>query len=208
MQEASRAFKEDEMEDLLEQQAKEEGRLVIRMLENVTTDKGRLNLAHQLFIYGLPEGPRRGIPIRNLTKLARICGVHRKVLEPHARPWTREAMRIASETSPIYAFACSKEARETHLKDLEVMRSNIADIEQAIAESKAGSPQWINLHRLLKEARKEWQDASGVTSGVKISEEAAKLQAKALIDSMKEENKPDGGKKQPRSVGGKCFDVD
>lgn len=207
-QEVHRAFKEDEMEDLLEQQAREEGRLIIRMMENVVGDKGRLNLAHQLFVYGLPEGPRRGIPIRNVAKLARVCGLHRKVLEPHVRPWTREAMRIARDSSPIYAFACSKEARETHLKDLETMRVNIGKIEEAITSSAVGSRQWIELHRLLKEARKEWQDASGVTSGVKISEEAAKLQAKALIDSMKEENSDKPGREPVRRIGGKCFDVD
>lgn len=206
-QEINRSFQEDEMEDLLEELDRKEGRLVLKMLEVDVGDKGRLNLAHQLFLYGVPEGPRKGIPIRNINRLAKVCGLNRALLTPHVRPWTREAMRIARDSSPIHAFACSKEAREMHLADLKRMREGIESIEEAIRTSPAGSRQWIQLHQLLKEARKEWQDASGVTSGVKISEEAAKLQAKMLVDAMKEEN-AEREPASPRRVSGQCFDVD
>lgn len=205
--EISRSFKEEELEDLMDQRDLEEGRIILRMMEEGLGDKGALNLAHQLFIYGLPEGPRRGVPIRALTKLARLVGVDPKLLKPHIRPWTREAMRMARDASPIYAFACSKEARETHLADLEKMRAGITDIEAAIANATPGTRAWVDLHRLLKDARKEWQDASGITSGVKVSEAAATMQAKALVDSIKEEHS-DEGKSSIRNVKGRCFDVD
>ena len=206
-EEVSRAFKEEEMENWLENLDNEEGRIVLKLMEDGISDKGRLNLAHQLFIYGLPEGPRRGIPIRSVIKLGRLCGVHQKLLAPHVRPWTREAMRLARDASPIYAFAVSKAARETHLEDLERMRSQIVEIEEAIAHSLPGSRQWIDLRRLLAEARKEWRDASGVTSGVKISEEAAKLQAKLLLQSIDEEHN-DIPHALPKHTKGRVFDLD
>jgi len=164
-----------------------------------------IELAHQIFLYGLPTGPRRNVPVRKLSRLATLAGVEKKDLERHVVNWTREAMRIAREASPMYAFACSKEARDVHTADLVKMRDQIVRMEEALEVLIPGEKAFSDMSRLLIAQRKEWQDASGITSGVKVSEAAAKLEAAALVKAMnEEEEEPEEVEKK---VDGDTFDV-
>ena len=141
-----------------------------------------LQLAHQLFLYGTPA---RKVPIRNLTTLARYSRIPKPVLERHAVAWAKESMRLAREATPLYKFACSPEAHANHSKDLDNMRTRIDALQEKLdsGDLEVGEKAYNDTTRLLIAARKEWQDASGVGAGIKVSEAAAKIEAKSLMDA-------------------------
>lgn len=178
---------EGEMEDRADQL--EERKDLVFLGDHVKRGRSAagIELAHQIFLYGLPSGPRRNVPVRKLSRLATMAGVEKKELERHVVNWTREAMRIAREASPMYAFACSKEARATHIEDLVKMRAQMDRMEEALEVLIPGEKAYSDMSRLLIAQRKEWQDASGVSSGVKVAEAAAKLEAAALVKALGED---------------------
>lgn len=198
------AAMEEDQEDLAQ---KLEDKQELVFLGNAT-EEGRvragIELAHQLFLYGLPEGPRKNVPIRKLSRLRTLTGTPVEVLERHAGTWRREAMRLAREASPLHTFACSEEAKKKHVSDLECMREEISRMEGALEELEPGSVKYEKAMKLLTNMRKEWRDASGVTSGVMVTEAALKMEAQMLVDAMREDETPEDPK---HIVDGEVFDI-
>jgi len=206
------ADREDELEDRYDALTEREDLIFFEKFVESGRSKSGLQLAHQLFLYGLPDGPRRNIPVRNLQRLARLSGTPKEKLEPHSSKWAREAMRLARNASPMYAFACSDAARESHEADLDILRNQIDALQNEIDDCDVGSDDYMKMIKLQSALRKQWQDSSGVTSGVRISEAAAKIEAAAMLASIHEiENNHTKKTSDPhdlREVEGKCFDID
>lgn len=195
---------EEEREEILHEE--EVRKDLVFVEERIEKEMGYSGLtgAHRLYLYGRTSGPRRGVPVTNLKILRNLTGVRVDVLQRHSKSWNREAMRLAREMSPMHRFACSPEARRKHDDDLQSMRDQIERMEIALEGMEVGTRVFIETTKVLNMVRKEWQDASGVSSGVRVTEAALKLEAERLNDVLKQQGE---GEQGPVEIDGDVFDI-